>query len=500
MELCCKVGTRFPGVNSKKSWENGDIIEIRWDGFYKLGTLNSKHHCIIRLPLIDYWSARSDTHWKSTKKQVLKFKKFESSVNSSGKFPWETNLNFERDICRINYIDYEWLLKQKYITESQYDAIYDPTRVADISLSITNLMKIVKTKGLHARIDPKKLLTHGSISSGTYQIGAEADYATIASFEADIAGQLTGDLTAEHQNEETAISSFVTFDIETGSYLLKLTAKSGAEHNGGPYGNGARINTGTNDSIYFNEANEGTLKNVEVSKIAFDVSGSSNLALHIKNCGKDGIVTINRLLIKGDPNSNYGIRAVAYNIILRNNIIYGVGNVGLFSGINLNTGNYTDFAYVYNNTCIDCYYGFWSGGNGTNLVFKNNISQAARNSDYGGVFGTNAKNISEDDTSPNSSYRSKDLHTNSVFFDYANNDYRIDRNGDAVNLAIIDDGENLSGVFTDDIANDTGYRPVEGNWDIGASQRDPVKASTVKIFTMNNNILSINKNIVYVQG
>ena len=54
-------------------------------------------------------------------------------------------------------------------------------------------------------------------------------------------GPLTGNLTGEHANEETDISTIVIFDVDTATYILKLTAVSGAEHSGGAYGNGARI-------------------------------------------------------------------------------------------------------------------------------------------------------------------------------------------------------------------------------------------------------------------
>ena len=89
-------------------------------------------------------------------------------------------------------------------------------------------------------------------------------------------------------------------------------------------------------------------------------------------------------------------------------------------------------------------------------IVKNNLIQGSINNDFqddGGGFGTTAKNISEDATSPDASYQSKDVHTNSVFLNYASDDYRLDSGGDVTNLAIVDDGENLFGSgVTEDIA------------------------------------------------
>lgn len=83
----------------------------------------------------------------------------------------------------------------------------------------------------------------------------------------------------------------------------------------------------------------------------------------------------------------------------------------------------------------------------------------------GGTFGTHAKNVSEDATSPDAAYQSKDVHTNSVFENYGSDDYRLDSGGDTTNLAILDDGDDLSGTFTDDIEGQT-----RSTWYIGASE------------------------------
>jgi hypothetical protein len=95
-----------------------------------------------------------------------------------------------------------------------------------------------------------------AITSGSYTIGAAADYATLNDFNAAIEAQLDGDLTALHLDEETSIASTIQFDTDTNSYLLKITAQSGAAHSGtfgaDPHaaGAGARVVLAAGTSIY----------------------------------------------------------------------------------------------------------------------------------------------------------------------------------------------------------------------------------------------------------
>jgi hypothetical protein len=100
------------------------------------------------------------------------------------------------------------------------------------------------------------------------------------------------------------------------------------------------------------------------------------------------------------------------------------------------------------------------------------FSQGPANQDYrddGGGFGTTAKNVSEGNSdpgwSPDAAYRGKDFHTNTIFNGYATNDYTLDAAGDSTNLAVCDDGDDLSGTFTDDIIGQT-----RSTWYIGASE------------------------------
>jgi hypothetical protein len=155
--------------------------------------------------------------------------------------------------------------------------------------------------------------------------------------------------------------------------------------------------------------------------------------------------------------------------VIYNNIIYDffdTGSHGIRSNV---TFSQTSNGLIANNTVINCYNGIdtdsTSGGTQSlvnNLVQDGNVS----GSDYvkGGTW-SSAKNISEDATSPNAAYQSKDVHTNSVFQDYANDNFKLDSGGDVTNLAIVDDGDDLSVNFTDDIIGQT-----RSTWYIGASE------------------------------
>lgn len=286
-------------------------------------------------------------------------------------------------------------------------------------------------------------------------------YATLNAFEADLI-DLTGNLTIYHRDEETALASTVTFDLDTNGFLLKITAEPGAEHDASAYGNGARINFATSTSIAFDEVSgSAPLDDIEFSNMALDISGSSNVGLSLFDGANSGTWLVDRLLIKGDAASFSGISTKDVNATIRNSYIYDVGDGSTDSAIRLNTTGGTGRTInIYNNTIPKCNIGVFQDVATTNMtyVIKNNLVQGSINNDFqddGAGFGTTAFNISEDATSPDASYRSKDLHTNSVFLGYATDDYRLDPDGDSTNLAIVDDGENLfgSGVTEDGAGN-----------------------------------------------
>jgi hypothetical protein len=226
------------------------------------------------------------------------------------------------------------------------------------------------------------------------------------------------------------------------------------------------------DYIAISEGSGGTLNDIEFSKFAMNIEGSSNKGFWLINGGDTGLILINRVLITGDGDSLNGIDILnnATNVTIRNSIIYGIGNASGESGIKLD-GDAAVTWSLYNNTIVSCYDNISQAkaviGSAT-LLIKNNLTQGGTNADWadtGAGFGTSAFNISEDGTSPNAAYQNKDVHTNSVFKNYAGDDYRLDPAGDVTNLAILDDGEDLSGTFTDDIEGQT-----RSTWYIGASE------------------------------
>ncbi len=459
MEVAIKIAdARYPNDPAyEKCWLDGQPIEARWDGF-KWGKKDREDYLILRTP-DDFWTIRGGKDWKVWNKQAEEFKKLFSAVDSQGKQRWEFGFLEEEKRLRMRdkFIDIGGLLNDKKITRTIYDNLYahgQETGIANIDLSIFDILK-QEDRDKRTLVD----LKNQGITSGTYQIGTGggADYATWASFATAVnaGNQMDGDLTGEGQNEETAIATVVAFDTDTNGNTLYLTAESGAEHNGGAYGNGARITCGTDDGLRLSESTPGDLTHVEISKLALDISGSGNIGVYPYDCGDSGDILLNRLLIEGDADSSYPIRidSGANNVVLRNSIIYGA------SGEYVRIGSDSEF---YNNTVIGLSTGLAVLA-GT-VVAKNNLVQDC-GTDYYGSYGTSAKNISEGATSPDESYRSKDVHTNSVFENYGADDYRLDSGGDATNLQILDDGEDLSGTFTDDIQGQT-----RSTWYIGASE------------------------------
>jgi len=470
MQLICKVGTRYPDPNDPRhftSWRDGQIIAHTYNGHVALGTLQSKHHCIIQIPNADYWKLRGSTDWKSTKPAVMNFKKYICGANLSGKYNWEltdSGLHTpkrERDF----FVDYKWLVQEGYITQAQYEDIYNQDKVADIQLPILDWTDILKHEDIDTHLDDIGLLTKGSVSAGTFQIGTGggADYATWDLFFADWAAQMTNDLKGEGQDEETATAQSADIYIDTNGYKLTITTEVGAE-NGGTY-SGCRVNFGTSNKWEFDESSNGTFDDFEISKIAMDCTGGNNYGIRLFDGGDNGSWLANRMYIKGGSTDLAGLYVYyqTTNVTVRNNILHGFGdgdgsvNAGLF--LNLSNAESTSNYYFYNNTCCKNYNNFrqYSSdlSNSPTIITKNNLCQGnLGGSDYldaGAGFGTTAKNYGESD-SPDA--LTENFHDGtSNFTNYDGNDYTMASGGDAITT--LKAGEDLTGIFTDSIAGRT---------------------------------------------
>lgn len=472
MQWLFKIGNKKPVVTLEdrlKYWTDGQLVDIRESGCYK-----PMKGFLILEDGQDFWKVRGDTDWKSTKESVYELKKLLYVPDALGKYPWDYGYNEETKLqmVRNRFIDYKRLLDAALITRSEFDAIYNKSQsvLLNVSFDIKSrlLTELTDLRLLNEYSDITASIAQDGAGSGTgggFTIGAAGDYATPNAFEADLAATLTGDLHGLHLNEQTTTGAAITFDLDTNGHTLYLTAETGCAHNGGAYGNGARISFGAADGIFVDETNDGDLDDFEISKLAF--LGANNLScILISDAGNSGGITVNRCLFDGNGSTNIKgvtVGASGNNVTITNNIAYDCDSIGY----SLNTA---DRVYaVYNNSSIKNGVGFFQDHPtvSTNLIFKNNLAQD-NTTDYsndGGGWGTHAYNVSEDATSPDAAYQSKDVHTNSVFEDYGGDDYRLDPDGDATNLQILDDGEDLSGTFADDIAGQT-----RSTWYIGASE------------------------------
>jgi len=466
MEICVKVGSsRYPtGPLFEKCTRDGHILSVDRDGF-KWGKLDQQHHVVLRVAgNFDDLSSTQDSTFIQPGVSLLH--KFTSFYNpTSQKFKWEVK-EFEHKFYRKYFIDFAKLLADRLIIQGQYDAIYNREKNPGvIELPLRSLENIARDEMLHNRTDERKNM---AVASGTYSIGAALDYAKINLAAADIDTTLTGNLTFEHNEEETACDADHQITEDLSTYTLKFTCQSGDEHGGDPFGDsdGARINCTTyREVLDFSVSASGST--IIAEKMGFDIAGNNNQGVLFDNY--DGTAYIRRLVVKGDADSGHGIDHYANGTFYEyNNIIYGLsGDNGIqtrgeFAG---DAGTF----YWYNNTIAKCGNGIiinHADVMGTYIV-KNNLCQGNTTADYNeqtGGFDTHAYNVSEDATSPDIAYRSLNCHDgNSCFEDYANNDYKLIAGGDE--LGTLDDGEDLSGTFTDDIIGQT-----RTTWYIGASE------------------------------
>lgn len=482
-----KIGDRLnpDHPNYFNSLLDGQIVDIRPIGYYDKCLSSGKYNAIIDVPTIDFDELRGTVDWKSEKNTVYdNWKKYLAPTDSQGKYPWDFGyIRDEVKRYRDWFIDFKELQNLGIITKDTYGQIYNYDIKHKPIIYNGDIFQLFRHEDVDNRLVAN--IKNQPWGSGTKTIGAAGDATDLADALSKTANPLTGNLTWEHLNEETTISAGITWDIDLDGNLLKITAQSGAEHNGGAYGNGARIACGTYDEIQIGNASDSNMANVEISKLALDITGAGNYGIEL-NRGANTLHYINRMLIAGDTSSFWGIY-VGYrplNVLITNNIIYGVGNSGTEAGIAFLFTYYDNVLDLFNNTVIGCYNGIAniedSEGGVPVKTIKNNLVQASGNVDFydaGSGWGTTAYNVTEDSTGPDAAYDDTDVHTNSVFEDYGNDDYRLDPDGDSTNLAILDDGEDLSGTFTDDIQGQ-----ARSTWYIGASEIVSAPPPGISIF------------------
>jgi hypothetical protein len=450
IEVLVKVGTRLADKSleaKQKSWMDGQIIDIRPAGYYK-SKYSRQHHAVIELP-----NVRLDN---------FEIKKKLSVKDDNGKYKWEDGFTQSKELKREWFIDFKSLLDRGLITQDIFKQIYDRKLEHErIVLNNTDLSSLLKNEETNERIDKTTLNLKASVSSGTYSIGSGLDYDDLVAFEADIAAAQTGELVAEHNAEETTYNSDLTFNHDNSSYNLIIRPQTGDGHNSTSWqSDKARLSFGGYDSLVLDCTGtaEVIIEDMQISK-----DGAGYPTIDPK---ADGGNKIQRCILRNTQTTN-NINIVEANtyrdVTLINNIIYATQAGNGSAGIILHGPSSGKTHTVYNNTVAKFDNNIYQDDTsiGGTLNCKNNLAQGGITNDYkddGGGFGTHSKNVSEDATSPDASYQSLDKH--SVFNDYSNDDYGLSSSD-----TDLDDGDDLSGTFTDDIDGDT-----RSDWYIGADE------------------------------
>ena len=227
------------------------------------------------------------------------------------------------------------------------------------------------------------------------------------------------------------------------------------------------------DSKYvLNVTNDAALKTnsgyiiVEGLQIKVNVNTASFFTYGVGTEGAGAYeIVIRNNIIRGNATAdswNYGIQINNSSINdakIYNNIVYGFNYNSKGRGISV---PYVETAlYVYNNTCFGNYYGIVSAY--STVIAKNNIANG-NTVDYSGSFdGSSVNNISQDTTSPNSSYQSKSV----SFADATNKDFHLAPTDTSAKDAGADLHADANLAFSTDI---DGQTRLNNSWDIGADQ------------------------------
>jgi hypothetical protein len=484
-EVVLKGGTRFNDPEHprfRKSWINDQVVEIMPLGFYPEDSMVGFCLPVLRFPNISYIGigGRTQENWKIDPTEMTLWDKVRMCVDENGKYENEfpkgqNHLWRPKRESRDWLIDVKNLLDLKHIDQGEYDQIVNHDRKSIITLGLHSLDDILKHEDEWTRKDPLSLLRHGSIASGDYAIGTggagsyDGIYATIVAFEAAIAATQTGSLKAYHYDEETARAANIYFEQDNDGFDFGIYPDPGAEHDASAYGNGARISCSSFTRMRF----AGSLGKAELRNIAFDINASSARAIEINGAPSGaGTYIIDGCLIEGSASSKEPISYVETNngnVVISNNIVYVPGRDGDEIAILVNDefGGARTFE-IYNNTIVGWGTGISNTAStpaGTTTV-RNNICQANNDADYDSTnFDTFDKSISEDATGSSEDagiYQSINLHdATSNFIDYDADGLGIVDSGSE--SALLDNGVDLSGIFTDDIVGTT-----RGAWWIGA--------------------------------
>lgn len=449
-EILIKNGNTQPDSNHPRhrlEFNDGQIGAIRPAGYYK-GKITHKHNIILLVP------GKYDT-------KDLNIKKLLTGVDKNGKYSWEPFYDSEgKNVRKRDWlIDLTDLLQKGILTPAQLNALYNKdVSMAAIPINL-NLFDIIKHEDGYTRKDLSRLFSPGSVAQGTYTVGGDLpDYDGWDDAELDLAATLTGDIFFEHKSFLSTLTTEVIWSVNTSSFSLNLRCVTGAKHNG-TWGNGARTSMGTFDGFRLDGAN---LNSVNISKLAFDISGNSNKVIEARTSDN---VYANRLLIKANADSTAPIATQSGSDLLdvRNCIIY---DATTSTGIYFILSGVAKTARAINNTIVNCNVGVnIANAQGTGFV-KNNLCQF-NNTDFLGTgnYDQHAGNISKDNSSPQVGLRNLDKTGKMVNY-----------GGDDFKLASIDShliqAENLGANFRDDVNHDAPWRPAAGvgDWHVGASQ------------------------------
>ncbi|MCK4554924.1 hypothetical protein KAU19_08305, partial [Candidatus Parcubacteria bacterium] len=202
-QILIKVGDKRriddPAFNA--DWRDGHIICVRPDGYYT-GIQTRKSQCVIETQHNFFGLFNANSYDDLANRSLFyDFKKYFYPATADGKYPFIENKELDYGSfldwrMREYFIDFQWMLNQRWINKNQYESIYNKSENHQHIYLDHDLSSYIFHEDSKDRVTPNVPIVPGTIDAGgTFTVGTAQTYSdwsdAIADLPADIGAMST---------------------------------------------------------------------------------------------------------------------------------------------------------------------------------------------------------------------------------------------------------------------------------------------------------------------